>query len=344
MAAFASLQRPAAHRGAAFVPGTPELERRNEQPAAEAVGAPPVLWSFADISLTSPPPAGTTALEVDDEQLFTGQSEDEEPEPLDAPAKSPTPAPAPKTPSPTPTPGTPAAPTISSATVKAAPSGGANTRKDVGVGEIVDFSGSAAGTWTASGGTATGASSTKFRWTAPATAGSVTITLTAGGTPVTDTVNVVAPKDISMKNVGSHATQVGPGGACMLTEVTFKPLDVCLGAIQWLEVPSDAENITGDYFKKFTTAQLHHNPNTNYAIVDDTNVMEAGTKNAKNDHISAHTLPGPYKDGSFEWKIPNRYKLDSEADDKGRWFTDTTQKFSMTAGGTLTITKAGATT
>jgi len=147
-----------------------------------------------------------------------------------------------------------------------------------------------------------------------------------------------------MRNVGSHTAQVGAGGACMLTEVTIKPTDVCLGAIQWLEVPSDAENITGDYFKKFTTAQLHHNPNTNYAIVDDTNVMEAGTKNAKNDHISAHTLPGPYKDGSFEWKIPNRYKLDSEADDKGRWFTDTTQKFSMTAGGTLTITKAGATT
>ena len=229
--------------------------------------------------------------------------------------------------------------------MKDAPSGAAKTRKDVGVGEVVDFTGSAAGTWTATDGTPkSGAASAKFRWTAPATAGSVTITLTAGGQSVTDSINVVAPSDISMKNVGSHTAEVGAGGACMLTEVTFRPLDVCLGAIQWLEVPGDASGITGDYFKKFSAATLHHNPNPDYAVVDDKNVMEAGPKNAKNDHCAAHTLPGPYKDGEFEWKIPNRYKLDGEADDKGRWFTETTQHFTMTAAGKLTITKAGATT
>jgi hypothetical protein len=303
-----------------------------------------VPWSFADISLTAPPLSGSTALDVDEEQLFIGQSD--EPEPLDAPAPAPAPGkmPVPKPQTPAPTPPTPAGATITSTTLKAAPSGAANTRKDVGVGEIVDFSGSARGTWKATAGTPAGAASSKFRWTAPPTAGSVTVTLDAGGTSVTDTVNVVAPNDISMKKVSSHTAQVGRGGACMLTEVTYKPLDVCLGAIQWLEVPSEAENITGEYFKKFSAATLHHTPNANYSLVDDKNVMEAGPKNSKNDHCASHALPGEYKDGAFEWKIPNRYKLDSEADDKGRWFAETTQHYTMTPAGKLTITKAGATT
>jgi hypothetical protein len=344
MATFARVPHPIARRSGAVFRRTPEVDR-HVQPAA-AVVAPPVRWSFADIPVTAPAPVGSTALDTDEQEGFIGQTD--EPEAMDVPTPSSkkSPAPVPKAPpsGTPPTPGTPPAPTISSATVKTAPSGAANTRTDVGVGEVVDFTGSVAGTWTATGGTATGASSTKFRWTAPATAGSVTITLKAGAASATDTINVVAPKGISMKNVGSHTAQVGPGGACMLTEVTFKPLDVCLGSIQWLEVPGPATGFVGDYFKKFSAATLHHNPNTNYAVVDDNNVMEAGPKNAANDHCAVHTLPGPYKAGEFEWRIPNRYKLDSEADDKGRWFTDTTQHFAMTAAGDLTITKAGATT
>ena len=251
-------------------------------------------------------------------------------------APEPTP-PVPPTPPPTPV-------TIASATVKAAPSGAVNTRKRVGVGEVVNFTGSAAGTWAASQGTpTTGASSTTFRWTAPATAGAVTVTLTSGTQTATDTVTVVAPDSISMRKVSSHTSQVGAGGACMLNEVKFLPTDVCLGAIQWLEVPGPATGVDG-FFKKFSAATLHHNPNLKYGLVNDSNIMEAGPDNGPNDHCAWHSTPGPYTDGTFTWVVPNRYKLDGEPDGSGRFFTNTNQVFTMNAAGTMTITKAGAST
>ena len=301
---------------------------------------------LANVALTAPP-AGSTALDAEEEEGPVGQADvaDSAPSapiqtgPSPAPGPTPTPAPAPGTPPPA----APAGPTITSATVKAAPSGAANTRKSVGVGEAVVFTGSAAGTWTASAGTATGAASATFNWTAPAVAGSVTVTLKVGTASATDTIDVVAPKSISMRNVGSHTAQVGAGGACMLTEVTIKPTDVCLGAIQWLEVPGPGTSISG-FFEKFSADTLKHKPNVNYALINDSNIMEAGPKNGPNDHCAWHTTPGKYKDGAFEWIVPNRYIVDGEAASAGRYFCDTTQHFTMNAAGTMTITKAGATT
>jgi peptidoglycan hydrolase-like protein with peptidoglycan-binding domain len=250
-------------------------------------------------------------------------------------------APGPTPPVPPPT---PAPITITSATVKAAPSGAANTRKRVGVGEVVDFTASTAGTWAASNGTPTsGASSTTFRWTAPAVADTVTITLTSGTQTSTDTITVDAPKTISMRKVSSHTSLVGAGGACMLNEVTFGPTDVCLGAIQWLEVPGPATGVSG-FFTKFSAATLHHNPNANFALVNDRNIMEPGPNNGPHDHCAWHSTPGPYKDGTFTWVVPNRYIVDGEPASSGRFFTDTHQVFTMNAAGTMTITKAGATT
>lgn len=362
MATFASLNRSTARRRGGAGPTTPDDGRQAPSPRVEAVGSTSVPWSIVDVPLHAPDVEGSTALDAEDEEGFVGRSDDEPAaEPLDAPTAPPTKPPtapsapgppaAPPSPPPTAPPApvvppapAPSGPTISSKTAKRAPSGAADTRSDVGVGETVDFSASVAGTWTATRGTASGAASTRFRWVAPATAGSVTVTLSAAGSSATKAIDVRAPNDIAMKNVGSHAAQVGAGGACMLTEVTFLPRDVCLGAIEWLEVPGPATPITGEYFKRFSAATLEHKPNTYYSVVDDKNVMERGPHNAANDHAEVHALPGPYKDGSFDWKIPNRYKLETEADDKGRWFTDTTQRFSMTAAGTLTITKAGATT
>lgn len=295
---------------------------------------------------TAPEATGSTApeAELEDEEGPIGNGDT--PPQAAAPA---TPAPPPAAPPSPPPPSPPAAAApapvlaIASATVKAAPSGAPSSRKRVGVGEVVVFTATAAGTWAASAGTAAGPASTTFRWTAPATGGSVTITLTSGGTSITDTITVVAPATISMRNVGSHATQIGAGGACMLTKVTFSPTDVCLGAMQWLEVPGPGTGVSG-FFTKFSAATLHHNPNVNYALVDDNNVMEAGPNNGPNDHCAWHAIPGPYSDGAFTWDIPNRYLIDGEAATAGRYFTDTHQVFTMNAAGTLTITKAGATT
>jgi hypothetical protein len=129
----------------------------------------------------------------------------------------------------------------------------------------------------------------------------------------------------------------------MLTEVTFGPTDVCLGAMQWLEVPGPATGVNG-FFNSYSAATLHHNPNLNYALVNDSNIMEAGPNNGPHDHCAWHSTAGPYSDGGFNWLIPNRYILDGESAASGRFFVNTTQSFTMTTAGHMTITKAGAST
>ena len=340
MATFARARRPSAQRRETVLVAAREMTRAPEPSRTPRNASPAGGWSFADVSIGAPG-TGSTALDAEEREGPVGQADvDTAPAQPAQPAQPAAPVPAaPASPSPAAT----SAPAIASVTMKSAPSGVADTRKKVGVGEEVAFGASAVGTWTASAGTPSGPAAQSWLWKAPATAATVTITLTAGPQTATDTITVVAPDSISMRNVGSHTAQVGAGGACMLNEVTFNPLDVCLGAIQWLEVPGPGTSIDG-FFKKFSAATLHHDPNPNYAIVNDSNIMEAGANNGPNDHCAWHSTPGPYKDGVFEWIVPNRYIIDGEAASKGRWFTDTTQHFTMDAAGTMTITKAGAST
>ncbi len=351
--------------------GASSREAGPAAPARGPAGPLPRQKGFSQIPLDPPSPgareqraySGSTATNAEEEGLFIGappsesdtatssETETSGSEPSVAPSEREESDPrAYKGP-------TAVAPTITSKTAKAAPSGAKADRSKVGVGESVTFTGSAPGTWSASSGAAKGASPTKkgakkaassatFAWTAPAvtTATSATITLKVSGLPdANKKLTVVPPNKISMKNSGSHSAQVGAGGACMLTEVTFAPLAVNLGAMRWLEEPGPATSVSG-YFSRFTAATLAHKPNTHFALVNDKNVMEAGPKNAPNDHIAAHTLPSPYKTGAFEWVIENQYILDGEAKSKGRRFAKTTQRYEMDGAGNLTITKAGATT
>ncbi|MEB3299370.1 MAG: hypothetical protein VKO21_07790, partial [Candidatus Sericytochromatia bacterium] len=111
----------------------------------------------------------------------------------------------------------------------------------MGVGEIVRFTGSAAGDWTQSVGTAVGPTNgATFRWRAPAVGGAATVTLTTGTGSASLALTVVAPNNLTMVRATSHALTAGSAGTCMLTNVTVHPLDVNLGATQWLEVPGPA--------------------------------------------------------------------------------------------------------
>jgi hypothetical protein len=258
---------------------------------------------------------------------------------LDKVSASPTPpTPTPPTPTPpTPTPPTPTppTPTIASQTVNAAPNGAPNTRTEIGVGEQVRFTGSASGTWSMSGGTAVGVTSgTTFLWKAPEVGGSVTITLTNGSNTATTTMNVIAPTSLSMTKRSEDSIPAGTAGAGMLLNVTINPLNVCLGETQLLEVPGPATNITG-YFTQFSATTLKHNPSPNYTPFGDNNTLCC-------DHAALNGLSSPFSNGTFQWDIPNKYKLDGEPDSSGRNFTTTTQLFTIDSAGTVTITKAGA--
>lgn len=225
-------------------------------------------------------------------------------------------------------------PTMTSATVKAAPGGAAATRTKVAVGEVVNFTGSAAGTWLATKGTAAGGSNTKFAWTAPAEPGTATIKLTVGTKSVTKKFTIIAPNKLSMVVASHHALTAGVAGVCMVTNVTVGPSTVSFGNVEWLEVPRDATGVSG-YFKKFSTATLHHNPNTTWLKWNDANT-------GLTDHAAWHSVPGPYKPGSFTWVVPNKYRV-AAVGGAGKEFFTTYQVFKMKdKKGTFSVSKGGA--
>ncbi|MBN1985807.1 MAG: DUF4157 domain-containing protein [Prolixibacteraceae bacterium] len=228
-----------------------------------------------------------------------------------------------------------APPVITSETLKNAPDGTADTRTTVGVGERVRFTANTSGTWTVSGGHIIGLNTgSNIVWEAPPTASNPTITLTTpGGTRVIP-FTVIPPNNLSMVVATRHGIPAGTAGACMINDVTVNPLNVNFGRTQWLEVPGPATNVSG-YFNQFAAATIFHHPNPDYLPFNDNNT-------GLRDHAAWHAVPAPFSFGTFEWVIPNRYKIDGESDAQGRLFTNTVQAFFMFPGGTMMINKAGA--
>lgn len=232
-----------------------------------------------------------------------------------------------------PGPGTP--PVITSETIKPAPDGSPDTRTTIGVGERVRFTANTAGTWTASEGHFIGRNNgANIVWEAPAVASNPTITLTTPGGARVLPLTVIAPNALSMTVVRRDPIPAGTAGACMITRVVVNPLNVNFGRTQWLEVPGPATNVSG-YFTRFAADVIFHDPTDHFIPVgDDNSHLE--------DHAAWEAVPPPFSFGTFEWVIPNRYKIDGEPDAQGRVFTNTVQEFFMFAGGTMMINKAGA--
>ncbi len=227
------------------------------------------------------------------------------------------------------------APSITPEVIKLAPANTSLTRTTVGVGEFVRFSANTSGTWTASEGRIVGLNSGQnVVWEAPAVASSPQITLTTPSGAASVTMTVIAPTSLAMTVDSREPIATGTAGACMITDVTVHPLNVSFGRTQWLEVPGPASNVTG-YYTQFPASELDHHPNPNYLPFNDDN-------SGLTDHAATHTEPSPFSRGTFQWVIPNRYKIDGESDAQGRFFTNTTQYFYITATGTVAVVKAGA--
>ncbi len=227
------------------------------------------------------------------------------------------------------------APSITPEVIKLAPEDTSLTRTTIGVGEFVRFNGNTSGTWTVSEGRIVGLNNGEnIVWEAPAVAASPQITLTTPSGSTSVSMTVVAPSSLAM-TVNRHETIAsGTAGACMITDVVVQPLNVNFGRTQWLEVPGPATNVTG-YYNRFPASELEHKPTKNYLPFNDNN-------SGLEDHAATHDEPAPFSAGTFQWVVPNRYKIDGESDAQGRFFTNTVQSFFITSTGTVAVTKAGA--
>jgi hypothetical protein len=261
-----------------------------------------------------------------------------------APAPAPTPGPTP-TAAPAPTPGgagkggtpTPAPPTITHRTTAHAPSGAADTRTTVGVGEVVTFTSTASGSWSSTlfkSGTPNTGTGLTYVWTAPSTAGSAVISFDPGGgaARVDTTMTVVAPQ-VEYRNARAVAfpgQAPGIAGVSMETDVFYTPNTVSFSNTFWWEQPGPASGATG-YFVGRTLP--YHHPNPSDLRINSSNSGIFDTAGFWN-------FPAPWSAGFFEWVIPTKYKVTGES--TRHLITNVHQTCSIDATGTMTVQKGGS--
>jgi hypothetical protein len=241
-------------------------------------------------------------------------------------------------PKPAPLPG-PAKLTITPETKLAAPGGAPlRARTDIGVGEEVSLTGSAAGNWTATGGDPLALQGqAALHWTAPNRAADVTIKLVAGGEEATLALKVIEPENIiTGTRTDIIPIAVGTAGAGMHLVFDYHPKTVSFGNVEAKEVSGEATNITGYYAKNYAKADLHHDSGDTFTRIKENNDDSAPDTAETTETVKA------YEKGSFDWVIPNHFRVKTEGGD-GKKFAEVTQAFRMIdATGKVRITKAGA--
>jgi hypothetical protein len=228
------------------------------------------------------------------------------------------------------------APDIAIATDLNAADGSGKSRKKVGVGEKVTFTGSKSGDWSATGGSPlTSAGTLTFAWTAPVRGASVTIRLTSGKYTRSVIINVLEPKEIEGKNIGEKKFKKRFLGAFMFVKFHYFPKSVSFGNVQSKEVSGPASNIRGYFEGRKGKFEWHDSKDTFYSI--DNNNVDSAT-----DEAGFWGYPSPWKKGRYDWVIPNHFKVNTEGGD-GKKFTDVKQIHTIEGtDGTAKITKAGA--
>jgi hypothetical protein len=233
-------------------------------------------------------------------------------------------------------------PTITSDTTFAAPDGSPNTRTNVGVGEEVIFTGSAAGNWTAGSGSPNKLDADdKFTWTAPSRKKTATIKLKVGSKKASVKMKVVEPKSITATKLGEKSFPAGTPGAGMTLKFNYHPMNVSFGNVQAKEVSGPATNITGYYIhhkKSIPKSDLYHDSGDTFFPIGEDN------KDTATDTASVEEDPTitPFMKGTYDWVIPNKFKVNTEGGD-GKRFTKVTQAHKMVdATGKMKVTKAGA--
>jgi len=228
------------------------------------------------------------------------------------------------------------APDITIETAVEAPDGSGKSRKKIGVGERVTFTGSKTGEWKATGGAPlTQATGLTFAWEAPSRGASVTISLTSGKYTRTVLLTILEPASIAGKKVDDMTFSRGRLGAGMRLRFNYMPKTVSFGNVDSKEVSGPATNVHG-YFEGRTGPFQHHDSGDTFLPIQNNN------EDSVLDSAGFWGYPSPWRKGGYDWVIPNHFKVRSEAGD-GKKFTDVTQAHRIEGtDGSAKITKAGA--
>jgi hypothetical protein len=110
---------------------------------------------------------------------------------------------------------------------------------------------------------------------------------------------------------------------------------VSFGNAATREVEGPASAITG-YYKRFGKKFLRHNP----GAVRFFPISKSNRFDGAKDTAAWLDQPPVHSDGSFHWKIPNKFRVKTESGD-GKKYTTVIQEFGMEASGRARVEKAG---
>jgi hypothetical protein len=149
---------------------------------------------------------------------------------------------------------------------------------------------------------------------------------------VTKVFSVVEPNAITGTNKVEDVYAAGTQGAGMHLDFKYHPLTVSFGNIEVKEVSHAATNIAGYYTGR---GSLYHNTGDHFTQIGPNNIDTA------TDHAAQSGYPSPWAVGSFDWDIPNHFRVNTEGGD-GKEFTKVDQDFKMIdATGKSSVDKAG---
>ncbi len=218
-----------------------------------------------------------------------------------------------------------------------APDGSGKNRTDVGVGEMVDLTGSLKGNWSAADGTPkSGKNVNPFVWTAPNRAKTVTITLSKGSATTSIDLKVREPASITADKIREINIPAGTAGAGMKLRFNYHPKNVSFGNVESKEVSGPASQIKGYYKKNYKKKDLKHDSKDIFIDIRQDN------KDNAIDTAKDIRKKKPYEFGTYAWVIPNNFKVKTESGN-GKKFTEVTQFFHMVNDtGKMRVLKAGA--
>ena len=225
--------------------------------------------------------------------------------------------------------------TITTKTVARAPDGTADTRRQVGVSELVTLTSSVPATWTASVGAITSTGPSSASWTAPGSPDTATITATpATGGPATVSIKVIQPTGNLQTEAKAQSYAPDLAGSGFVSKVTVRPINVSFSRIKVREETATAK-ATG-YYDTVTRWNGIKHPQGTFMPLDKDN-------NGQNDTVGSPQpgTPKPFSDGEFHWPIPQSY----EAPGGGGGVYSTGDHLQTMTGsaGTETTAKEGAT-
>ncbi|MBL4604880.1 MAG: hypothetical protein JKY02_04245, partial [Flavobacteriaceae bacterium] len=125
----------------------------------------------------------------------------------------------------------------------------------------------------------------------------------------------------------------GTQGAGMKLKFKYHPLTVSFGNVEAKEVSHAATNIAGYYIAH--RGSLYHNTGDTFYGIGPNNI------DSVDDTAAQSGLAAPWSAGSFDWDIPNHFRVKTEGGD-GKRFTTVDQDFKMIdATGKSSVDKAG---